>query len=199
MKIFKLDVCLNKLLKLELTKVGIYSTSKCLNYINLENVEHRLKKGLSIIYKLSIVNKFLFFVGSSINIKEWVNIRNIITVKSVWIRGILTNSILSFKKISKNQKVLVFNKILKLLFSLKKRIDLLIAFNEFLSKNLIEESYKVKIPVVSLNSDLITSNKSCFKVPNYLQFYKKYTRDAFFCFLLVTLLKKVIQIKQLKI
>lgn len=69
MKIKNLIKHKNKLLKLKLLNTKIYKKNYALKNLKIEEIEHRLKKGLQIIYKYHIYNKRIIFISSSSTLK----------------------------------------------------------------------------------------------------------------------------------
>lgn len=195
MKIKKISKYKNKLLKLKLIQTKIYNKKQYLNNIKIEDIEYRLKKMFYIIYKYHIFNKRILFVGAPLNINFQIknlfkDTKHIFIPKSVWVRGAISNKNSCFKHLSKNKKV-NSNKMTELLFQLKKNIDLIVIFNELENKDILNESYVSRIPIISLNSNLNSLySKTSYKVPGNFQFTSKKTRDNFFYSILTSTLKK---------
>ena len=74
----------NKLLKLKLIKTKIYKKNYTFKQLKIEDIEHRLKKGLQIIYKYHINNKRILFISTSSTLE--MKIKNLLTnVKNLFI------------------------------------------------------------------------------------------------------------------
>jgi ribosomal protein S2 len=191
MKIKKIIKYKNKLLKLKLIQTKIYNKKQYLNNIKLEDIEYRLKKIFYIIYKYHIFNKRILFVGAPLNITSQIkDTKHVLIPKSVWMRGAISNKKSCFKHLSKNKKMFS-NKNSELLFQLQKSMDLIVIFNESDNKDVLNEGYKSRIPIILLNSNLdIQDNKPSYKVPGNFQFTNKKTRNNFFYSILISTLKK---------
>lgn len=197
MKIEKISKYQNKLLKLKLIQTKTFNKKQYLNNLKIEDIEYRFKKIFYIIYKYHIFNKRILFVGAPFNItfqlkNKLKNTKHIFIAKSIWIRGAINNKKSCFKNFYNNSTIKT-NNLSELLLQLKKNIDLIVIFNEQENINIINEGYIARIPIISLNINLISKDqKSNYKVPGDFQFNKKKIRDNFFYFLLVSTLKKKI-------
>jgi ribosomal protein S2 len=199
MKIKNITKHKHKLFKLKLIKTKVFKTPHTLTQVKIENIENRLKKALHIIYRYHINNKRIIFVGNPLYLNKKMktlitNTKHILIPESLWINGILTNKL--SKNLSKNNN----NKISKILFNLNKKDNLMIIFNKNLNINALEESYRAKFPIISLNNNClnIIDAKSNYKIPGNFIFTNKKVRDNFFCSLLISIIKKANQIKQRK-
>ena len=73
--------------------------------------------------------------------------------------------------------------------SIIKQPELIIIFNQDLEKNALNETYKLKLPIITLNNNLFFDTKSSYKIPgNFQSIYKK-THHAVFL-ILTSILKK---------
>lgn len=199
MKIENLTKHKHKLFKLKLIKTKVLKKNHTLNQVKIENIENRLKKALHIIYRYHTNNKRIIFIGNPLYLNKKMktlltNTKHILIPESFWINGIITNKL--SKNLSKNNN----NKISKILFNLNKNDNLIVIFNKNLNKNALEESYKAKFPIISLNNNCLnmSNTRSSYKIPGNFVFTNKKVRDNFFCSLLISILKKANQIKQKK-
>lgn len=192
MKLKRINLYKNKLLKLKLIQTKIYKKNYN-NFIKIEDISSRLKKALHIIYNYHINNKRIVFIGTPLNIIfKFKNLlkttKHILIPESIWIAGLLTNQETYFKHLAKNPKSNE-NKTSKILFQLKKNIDLIVVLDY--NKEAINEAYLTRTPIISLNSDLnIFNNVSTYKIPGNFKFTNKKIRDMFFYSILTSTLKK---------
>jgi len=183
-----------KLIKLKLIKEKIYKRNK-INFIKIENISISLKKALHIIYQYHMNNKKIIFIGIPVNIdlsfkKLFKKTRHIIIPSPLWMNGLITNKLSCFKYLSKNKK-LINNKILELLFKMKNKIDLIVILDNSKKTLVLNESYLLKIPTISLNYNFkITNEKSSYKIPGNFQFRKKKSGHQFFYYILTSIIKK---------
>lgn len=172
MKIKKVVNFKYKLLKLKLIKSRIYKAKaknngpKLLSTFMLEQVEFHLKKKLQIIYEYHTNGKEILFVG----FPEFFNKRITKILDStnhsvipayLWINGILSNKIAIFRYL--NHKRVKQTKIKKssnvnVLLTIKKKPDLIVIYDEKSNQNIMNETRKTKIPVISLTSNFYRSN-----------------------------------------
>lgn len=171
----------NKLLKLKLIKTKIYKKNHAFKQLKIEDIEHRLKKGLQIIYKYHINNKKILFISSSLVLKTKIknlfkNIKHLFIPQQFWSNGEITNKQqFHSKKISK----------------LENKANLIVILDKLVNNNIIKESYKAKIPIIFLGNSLnIFEANSSYKIPGDFLLNKKKLRDNFFLVLLKTILKK---------
>ena len=196
MKIKKLLNSQNKLLKFKIIKSKIYNKHHYISNIKIEDIEHRLKKALHIIFKYHVFKKRILFIGTSNFINN--NIQNFfkktnhfLIPESVWVNGLISNKFSFFKLFVKDKKF-TNKKVSEILFFLKKNIDLVVLLNESNNTyNALAESYLKKIPVISFNSSLnILNTKSSYKIPGDFKFSNKKVRDNFFYSILIATLEK---------
>jgi hypothetical protein len=85
----------------------------------------------------------------------------------------------------------VLNSISERILQLKKKSDLIVIMDQELDFKALEEGYKSKIPVITLNSDLnIFNNKTNYKVPgNFIISKNKLKNNLFYSILLSTFKK----------
>jgi len=178
MKLNKINLYKNKILKLKLIQTKIYKKNYN-HFIKIEDISSRLKKALHIIYNYHINNKKIVFIGTPLNIsykfKKLLNkTEHILIPESMWISGLFTN-----------------NKISKILFQLEKKIDLIVLLDFNSNKKAINEIYLTKIPLIFLNCDFKTLNNNLiYKIPGNFKFTKKKIRDIFFYLILGATFKK---------
>lgn len=195
MKINKINLYKNKILKLKLIQTKVYKKNYN-NFIKIEDTSSRLKKALQIIYHYHINNKRIVFIGTPINVdhkfkKLIKNTKHILIPESIWISGLFTNQQTCFKHLTRNPKF-TNKKISKTLFQLEKKIDLIVVLDFNSNKEAIHEFYLTQIPLIFLNCDLIKTlnNNIVYKIPGNFRFTKKKIRDLFFYSILGATLKK---------
>jgi ribosomal protein S2 len=185
----------NKLIKLKLIQTKTYIKKQYITNIKLEDIQSRLKKIFYIIYKYHICNKKILFIGAPFNFNSQINnlfktTNHIFIPYSMWIKGALSNKKLGLKHLLEDEKTSK-NKMSELLLKLKKNIDLIVVLDEFQNKDILNEGYISRIPVIVLNSNLnIIFNKPSYKVPGNFQFIYKKIRDNLFYSMLISTLKK---------
>jgi len=206
MKIRKIKKFQYTLLKLNLIKDQVYKKKiQKNNYddilnIKTEIIEFHLKRALQIIYKYHMNHKKILFIGVPQNFqKKFSNVlkntKHIAIPKSIWINGVLSNRSAIFRhlylKRQKNieKKIRLQNKTIYFLISVFRQPDLIVIFNQDLEKNALNETYKLKLPIITLNNNLFFDTKSSYKIPgNFQSIYKK-THHAVFL-ILSSILKK---------
>lgn len=190
MKIQKIQLKKNKLIKLKLIKTKIYNSNE---NIKIDHVISRLKKGLHLIYKYHISNKKILFIGAPININSYFKFkitRHIFLPKSVWVNGILNTQNLSDNFLSKDETS----------FNLKKKVDLIVILNSSFKENILKESYLENTPTIVLNNSLtINDFKSSYKIPGNFKFTNNKIKDNFFYTILNALFKKSYEISLKKV
>lgn len=203
MKVKKITHYSYKLLKLQLIKAKVYKKNNQLDKFNnnsIEQVEIFLKKALHVIYHYHLNNKKIFFVGVPSTIeKKFLNTlkktNHLFLPESIWVNGILSNKAsiyqyLRLKQLKTIKNLSHKNKDLKLLFLIKKKPDLVVILNQKMEKAAINESYKLRIPTITLNLDSVYQDKSLYKVPGNFKFLNKKTNNVFFL-LLNSIFKKL--------
>ena len=194
MKLNKINLYKNKILKLKLIQTKIYKKNYN-NFIKIEDIYSRLKKALQIIHNYHTNNKRIVFIGTPINIsykfkKLLKKTNHIIIPESIWISGLFTNQETCFKNLTENPKF-TNNKTSKTLFQLEKKIDLIVILDFNSNKEAIDEAYSTRIPLIFLNWDFKTSNNNLiYKIPGNFKFTKKKIRDMFFYSILGATFKK---------
>jgi ribosomal protein S2 len=206
MKIRKIKKFQYTLLKLNLIKDQVYKKKIQKNEfddilnVKTETIELHLKRALQIIYKYHKNKKKIIFIGVPQNFqKKFSNIlkntKHIAIPKSIWINGVLSNRSTIFhhlylqrqKNIEKKNRMQ--NKTIYFLMSLLKQPDLVVIFDQKLEKNALNETYKLKLPIITLNNNLFFGTKSSYKIPgNFQSIYKKTYHAVFF--ILISILKK---------
>lgn len=177
MKIKNLTEHKNKLLKLKLLNTKIYKKNYALKNLKIEDIEHRLKKGLQIIYKYHVHNKRIVFISNSPTVK-------------------LTNLLKNTKHLFMPEYYWINRKASKtFLFMSKKPLqwknNLIVILDKSVNSNIIKKNYKLKIPIIFLGNDLnALCKQSSYKIPGNFLFYKKKIRENLFLILLKTILKK---------
>lgn len=206
MKIRKIKKFQYTLLKLNLIKSQVYKKKIQKNNhddvfnIKTELIELHLKRALQVIYKYNMSHKKILFIGIPQNFQKKFakilkNTKHVAIPQSIWINGILSNRYAIFRylylKRRKNikKKNWLQNKIIYFLISVIKQPDLIVIFDQNLEKNVLNETYKLKLPIVTLGSNLYFNTKSSYKVPgNFQELYKR--RQHAILLILVSILKK---------
>jgi ribosomal protein S2 len=206
MKIRKIKKFQYTLLKLNLIKEQVYKKKiQKNNYddvlnVKTEIIELHFKKALQIIYKYHINCKKILFIGVPQNFqKKFSNVlkytKHIAIPESIWVNGLLSNRSAIFRhlylKRQKNieKKIRLKNKTIYFLISVIKQPNLIVVFNQDLEKNALNETYKLKLPIITLNNNLFFDTKSSYKIPgNFQSIYKKNHHAVFL--VLTSILKK---------
>lgn len=125
------------------------------------DLELYFKKILSIIFQYHKNKKTIIFLGLANKLK---NKQHIFLPEFYWARGLLTNKSSLFKYIKKSTNL--NNKIvLQQYFSLNKKPDLLVIFSSKLNNDLLKEASKLKIPVIFLGNDFVTTYNILYQIP----------------------------------
>lgn len=194
MKLNKINLYKNKILKLKLIQTKIYKKNYN-NFIKIEDISSRLKKALHVIHNYHTNNKKIVFIGVPINInykfkKLLKKTKHILIPESIWIPGLFTNQETCLKHSTKNPKF-TNNKTSKTLFQLEKKVDLIVVLDFNSNKEAINEAYLTRIPLIFLNCDFKELNSNLiYKIPGNFKFTKKKIRDMFFYSILGATFKK---------
>ena len=207
MKIRKIKKLQYTLLKLNLIKSQVYKKKIQKNNhddiinIKTEHIELHLKSALQIIYRYHMYKKKILFIGVPHNFQKKLSkilkkTKHISIPQSIWIDGILSNRFAIFRhlylKRLKNieKKFRLKNKTINFLISVMRRPNLIVIFNQNLEQNALNETCRLKIPVITLDNNLYFDTKSSYKVPgNFKTVYQK-TQHAIFLVLSSILKKK---------
>jgi ribosomal protein S2 len=193
------------LIKLNLIKSQVYKKKiqkkkhDDVNNIKTEYTELYLKNVLQIIYKYHNINKKILFIGIPVSFQKKLSkilkkTRHIAIPQSIWINGVLSNRFAIFRQLYKKrlkniERKKMHNKTIDFLFSVVRRPDLVVIFNPNLEQNALNETYKLKIPIITLNNNLYFDTKSSYQVPgNFKTTYKKKVHTIYF--VLISILKK---------
>ena len=178
MKIKKIENFKNKELKLRLIKTKTYEP-----LIKIEDILIRLKKAIKIIYRYDMSNKKILFIGSSLELVKKIsnllkNTKHSTIPESSWTGGILLN---------RPKKL----KLTNLPVKSKKKVELLVILNQIENKNILEESYSAKIPIIYFGADLeILDKKTSIKIPGSFKLHKKKIYESFFYSILSASIKR---------
>lgn len=189
-----------KLLDLKLLKSKILKKKHDFKNITIKDVSYRLRKALHIIYLYHTSKKRITFVGNPLNInKEITKLLQKTDHKflptSAWMAGIITNRYNSLKWLFKKEKN-TLNKISQRLLNFKKRNDLVVILDKELNSVALNESFKSKIPIISLNNNLNPFDLgSDYKIPGGFLVSKGEIKNNIFYSILVSIFKKAIQTK----
>jgi ribosomal protein S2 len=207
MKVKKIKKFQYTLLKLNLIKSQVYKKEKQTNHYEdvlntkTELIELQLKRSLQIIYKYHMNQKKILFIGIPQNFQKKFskilkNSKHIAIPQSIWINGILSNRFATLRSLYlKRQKNIkkknwLQNKIIYFLISVIKQPDLIVIFNPSVEKIALRETYKLRLPIIALDSNLYFNNtKFFYTVPgNFQQIYKKPQHTIFI--IIAAILKK---------
>lgn len=189
-----------KLLDLKLIKSKIFKKKNYLKNITIKDISFRLRKALHIIYLYHTSKKRITFVGNPLNInKEITKLLQKTDHKflptSAWMAGIITNRYNSLKWLFKKERN-TLNKISQRLLNFKKRNDLVVILDKDLNSVALNESYKSKIPIISLNNNLNPFDLgSDYKIPGDFLVAKGEIKNNLFYSILVSTFKKAVQTK----
>lgn len=206
MKIRKVKKFQYTLLKFNLIKDQVYKRkiqkNKYDDVLNIktEIIELHLKRALQIIYKYHTNHKKILFIGIPQNFqKKFSNVlkntKHVAIPKSIWVNGVLSNRSAIFRhlylKRQKNieKKNRLQNKTIYFLMSIIRQPDLIVIFNQDLEKNALNETYKLKLPIITLNNNLFFDTKSSYNIPGNFQLIYKKAHHAVFL-ILTSILKK---------
>lgn len=203
MKIKKIKNYQTKLLQIQLLK--LYYKKKAYNFkTSLKQLELHLNKISDIIYRYHITNKRILFLGFPQNFKKILkNTNHIIVPEYVWSNGMLSNR---NQKINNNllrtkNGATFIGKTNKLLFKLRKKIDLVIVYNLNKDSTAIKESYFARIPVVAFTNKLkmldIQTTYASEGLHNFTS--NKLTNNDFFFSLIETTMKRALQAQKISI
>jgi len=178
------------------------------SFQSLKTIELNLKKVLKIIFEFHKLNKNIVFVGfPDINSYKFSLLFNKFNYKSlkkkVWVNGLLsnTNSLIYYlnskrlSNISKKNNLLLFQN-LNNLIELKKLPDLIVVFSTEENLQLINESNRLKIPIIAFNNNS-NSKLLVISIFNFKDSFSVKLTSNFFYFLIssifVRYLKKSIK------
>ena len=169
------------------------------NIIELQQLEIYIKKSLKIIYKYHCNNKKIIFVGVPVYIQKkfktiLAKTKHIFIMKNIWVDGMLTNkynlkrrlktSLGNTKKIK-----MQMNKVL----TLKQRPHLVVLLQEDTTNiNIIREAYKLKIPIIQINSNFFKNQIISYKVPYEFDFNKRSFNNLYFL-MIISIFKKFLK------
>jgi Ribosomal protein S2 len=182
MKLKKVLKLRSKLIKIGLIKSQILPkhTDKFNLSNNLDQLEVYLKKVLTIIFQYHVNFKRILFLGVDRKIQKKFKqklkrTRHLFFPESYWIRGLLTNypNFLKSFQSKKNSSLLniLKGRQLKKYLLLRKKPHLIVMFNQTPQTLILSEAIKLKIPVVSLNFEMIMKNTTHYHLSgdsNYL-------------------------------
>nr|YP_009495534.1 ribosomal protein S2 [Psammoneis japonica]AWQ64264.1 ribosomal protein S2 [Psammoneis japonica] len=170
--LFKLKLIQSKVYK---TKIRKLFFDKSLD-VFLEDIQLHFKKVLQIIYEYHINNKRILFIGVPSflqkKFKKILRKTNHFSIpEALWMNGILSNNKsaifrnLNIKRLKKIKKQKHNTDDLNLLLKITKKPDLIVTFDRNLDSNAIEEMYKLRIPIISLNNALCFDFKVAYSIP----------------------------------
>ena len=154
------------LLNLQILKAKIYEKSVYYekSFFEMEEKFTQFKMALIIIYSYHFSNQTVLFVGvpnKLISTLMKMKHRHIFLPSNIWLKGIFTNknSIRRYLKYQKLKKTkLTTNKINKLL-TVTKIPKLIVIINHLINPVVINEIYKLRFPVISLNFNKLIFEK----------------------------------------
>ena len=165
------------------------------SFQSLKTIELNLKKVLKIIFEFHKLNKNIVFVGfPDINSYKFSLLFNKFNYKflkkKVWVNGLLsnTNSLIYYlnskrlSNISKKNNLLLFQN-LNNLIELKKLPDLIVVFSTEENLQLINESNRLKIPIIAFNNNS-NSKLLVISIFNFKDSFSVKLTSKFFYFLI---------------
>jgi len=201
MKIKKIKSYKTKLLQLQLLK--LYYRKKSYNFkTSLKRLELYLSKISDIIYRYHIANKKILFLGFPKNFKKILKkTKHIIVPEYAWSNGMLSNRNQKINKTDEfisNNKNTLSNKTAKLLFQLRKKIDLVVIYNLDNRNTAIEESYLTRIPVIAFTDKfkILDKNKTYASEGLHTFVNEKILNNNFFFSIIETTLKRALKVKK---
>lgn len=192
----------NKLLKLSFLKNKIYKKTNN-NFLISNEILLRFKQSLQIIYKYHINKKKILFIGfpPKLNYKFnniLKNTNHILISNFFWINGLLTNYSSCLKYYFRNQNS-INNLLSKIIFKFNKKIDLIVLLNSNYKKNILNESYTAKIPIIVFdNFSTMFDLKSSYKIIGNFKFSQKNNNNNFFYSIFNSIFKKANNVKPIK-
>ena len=184
-----------KLIKLALLKSKILKPK--ISKLNISNISLQIKKFLAIIYKFHLANKKIYFFGVSEKIflkyeKLLNNSNHLFFPQSYWEKGLLVNKINIFKYLRKKINSILknknLNKKISTYFLLKTKPDLVVILNNNNkeTKDIINETNKLKIPIIIFNEKNFQSLKD---ISTNIQ--KENKKNEFYFAIIYSILKKI--------
>lgn len=168
-----------KLIKIKLIKIKIFKKNFYFPRLKIENIEYQLKKILQIIYKYHITNQKILFLGSLLSFKE--NMHELLRGTIHVFENLKTTSIIN--KLDQQ--------------NLKLKIQLIVLLDNTEITNIINQSYKYKIPIVLIGNFLhIFNAKVNYKVFGNFLLSTKSVRYNLFFFMLMSIFRKTKQVKR---
>ena len=165
------------------------------SFQSLKTIELNLKKVLKIIFEFHKLNKNIVFVGfPDINSYKFSLLFNKFNYKflkkKVWVNGLLsnTNSLIYYlnskclSNISKKNNLRLFQN-LNNLIELKKLPDLIVVFSTEENLQLINESNRLKIPIIAFNNNS-NSKLLVISIFNFKDSFSVKLTSKFFYFLI---------------
>ena len=165
------------------------------SFQSLKTIELNLKKVLKIIFEFHKLNKNIVFVGfPDINSYKFSLLFNKFNYKflkkKVWVNGLLsnTNSLIYYlnskrlSNISKKNNLRLFQN-LNNLIELKKLPDLIVVFSTEENLQLINESNRLKIPIIAFNNNS-NSKLLVISIFNFKDSFSVKLTSNFFYFLI---------------
>lgn len=191
MKIKILNNSKYKLIKLEFIKSKTFK-----NYLqkfnfknNLCQFEFYLKRALLIIFKYHLnKNSKIIFIGIPKKIQKTLKKTKHILLPESYLNNKLTMNNLTMLKYLKNYvNLFIKNNLRK---QSKKNLPeyLFVIFSSKTELNIIENTTKLKIPIITFNLEILLNSKHYYKIPGNFDFFKK--NNNFFSLLLNSIFKK---------
>lgn len=175
-------------------KSKIYKKNKL---FNMQWTELQAKKSAEILYKYCINEQRILFLGFPRSFESVISkTKHIMLTGSSWLNGLISNQVLRHNyRLTEEQKRFP-SKTLKLLLSLKKKVDLIVVFNIDSNINAVNEGHVAKIPVIGgfsseVPEDIDFLGKISYKMPgHFVGFNERNKSSNFFVSLVKTVLKK---------
>ena len=181
MKLKKILKLRSKLIKIGLIKLHLVPkhTDKFNLNNKLDQLEVYFKKILTIIFQYHVNRKKILFLGVNKKIqkkfkKKIKRTKHIFFPEHYWIRGLLTNYPNFFKSFKSKKNSSVYNAIknrqLNKYLLFRKKPHLIVIFNQTPQPLIINEAIKLKIPIITLNFEMIINNMTFYHLPGNTNF-----------------------------
>ena len=182
----------SRLIKLQLLKTKNYNKNYFFINLKIEDIQHRLIKGLKIIQKYNSSNKNILFLNNCLTIETKLKELLKKTIHFYTFKYLRSNNVVDNREsflLTTLQKYVSYK-----ISNLKNKNNLIIFLNKKVSKNDFKKSYKSKIPHIFVGNAMRNFDfRLSYKILGNF-FYKKNQHFLFFV-LLNSIIKKQKQIK----
>jgi hypothetical protein len=174
-------------LKLQILKLS-YKKKQFKQDASLKSTEILLNKIANIIFQYSTANKKILFIGFPNNFNKTLeNTKHIAIPEFMLLNGLLhnNNTVLN----NPNNEIKISKNIFKLTLKLKRKADLIMAYNLTNEMIAIKESYLATIPLITINSKWdILNNKAAYESTGNYYFHFEKNENRQFMFSLISTL-----------